>query len=361
MSEPLLDIIVPVHDARRPVARLASSVLAGTSTPLRLTFVCHGIPSASLGTALGEWRHDLRVRMIEHSDGATGPAGPFLAGLARATAPYVMKIDSDDTVERGAIDAWMKLRQAANADIVICRMRAASAGRDWSTPPARPGRRLHLDPVKDRLAYRTSTMGIIARERMTDAPPNRAVRTGEDIASGLRLWFSGASIALATHEPAYLVHDDGPARATERRPLAEELKWLEAFSADDVLSHLPPRARAAIATKLIRVQLFGAATSRIDELGPDELRRLAAASRQIVVFGSGVPPWLSRADRDLLDALLTGATDQTLLKALLARRRRFGRPVTLLPRSLRWTFHREAPIRAMMAFAWASRRRTRRL
>lgn len=360
VSEPMLDIIVPVHDARRPVARLAGSVLTETTTPLRLTFVCHGLPTVEIAAALGEWRDDRRVRTIAFADGRRGPAGPFIAGLGQATAPYVMKLDSDDTLEPGAIDAWMALLRAADADIVICRMRSVYEDRDWSTPPARPGRRRGVDPVKDRLAYRTSTMGIFARERMAASPPDVRAVTGEDIVSGLRLWYSDASIALATREPAYLVHDDGPDRATARRPLTEELEWMNGLRTDAILAALPTRAREAIATKLIRVQLFGAVAARIGELSDDDRSELAAAARTLVGFGGRTPPWLSRADRDLLDALLDGAAERGTLAALAGRRRRLGHPATLMTRSLWWIFHREAPPRAMAAFAWASHRRTRR-
>jgi hypothetical protein len=358
MSEPALDVIVPVHDARRPVARLAASALNGTSTALRLTFVCHGIPQQTIRAALEMWADDPRVRLLSFEDGVRSPAGPFIAGLDRATAPFVMKIDSDDTLEPGAIDAWMDLRARTRADVVICRMREAGRGREWATPPARPGRR-RLDPVRDRLAYRTSTMGVIDRELMLAAPPVEGIPTGEDIESSLRLWFSGARIALAFAEPAYLVHDDGTDRATAPRPLADEFAWLHRLHGSGFVQSLTAVARASIGTKLIRVQLFGAATSRAGRLTGDDLRALSASAATLVELSGGAPRWLSRADRALLDAILTGE-DPLAISTLIAARRRFGRPATLLPREIRWILHREAPVRMMLASALAARRRTRR-
>lgn len=360
MTPPELDIIVPVHDAARPVHRLAASVLETTRTRIRLTFVCHGIAAERVRAALGALADDPRVRLIEFSDGVRSPAGPFIAGLEQATAEFVMKIDSDDTLEHGAVDAWMAVRARTGAEIVICRMRAVGADRDWTTPPARPGRRSRLDAVRDRLSYRTSTMGVISRERMLRALPVVGLPTGEDIESSLRLWFSGASIALADREPAYLVHNDGTDRSTDRRPVDEEFAWLDRLREGDWMAGLTEDQRSAIATKLLRVQLCGAVSARAAEITDDDLAAMRTRAAQLIELGGGVPPWLARADRDLIDAVLSHGSTSAELTALAARRRRFGHPMTLLPRALRWTLHREAPLRAMFAFAIAGRRRTRR-
>ncbi len=360
MTGPALDIIVPVHDARRPVARLAASVLSFNTTPLRLTFVCHGLGAGPIADALGPVAADPRVRLIEFDDGERSPAGPFLEGLARATAPLVMKIDSDDTLEPGAVDAWMRLARAHRADIVICRMRSVSADREWATPPVRPIGHRRRDPIKDRLSYRTSTMGIIDRELMRTAPPVRGIRTGEDIESSIRLWFSGATIVLADSAPAYLVHDDGSDRATAPRGVVEEFAWLEAMRASGYAADLPLAARRSIGTKLIRVQLFGAVTARTAHLTEGDLVEFASIAATLAELSGGIPPWLSRADHDLLAALLGGRSAAERIVELAARRRRFGSPVTILPPRLRWTLHREAPVRMMLATFVASRRRTRR-
>jgi len=359
MSALELDVIVPVHDAHRRVDRLAASVLDGTGTPLRLTFVCHGIPVADIRAAVGEHADDPRVRFIGFSDGIRSPTGPFRAGLAAATAPYVMKIDSDDALEPGALDAWMRLRRRAGAAIVICRMRSATATQDWPTPPSRPLRRHRMSPLRDRLSYRTSTMGIIARDLMLQSPPVVGLPTGEDIESGLGLWFSGRPIALASREPAYLVHDDAGERATSPRPVADEFAWLPSLTESPLIASLDTRARATIATKLVRVQLFGALTARAASLSAEDIAMLRDAASMLVRLADGVPPWLSRADRDVLDALTDPSADTASLAPLLARRRQFGHPATLLPRQLRWTLHRESPLRVMTASLLAARRRTR--
>ena len=85
-----VDVVVAVHDPRRPVARAVASVLAQDDVHARVTVVCHNTDPAVIVEALGAVHAaggDDRVRTLELYDGVPSPAGPFNLGLAGAEAP----------------------------------------------------------------------------------------------------------------------------------------------------------------------------------------------------------------------------------------------------------------------------------
>lgn len=356
---PDVDVIVPVHAATRPVDRLAASILDSTVSEIRITFVCHNIATAMIATALGTYAGSDRIRLLAFRDDTRSPAGPFNHGLDAATAPFVVKVDSDDTLEGGAIDSWLELARRTGSQAVIARMVVAETGAEYSTPPTRLGRRTQLDPVRDRLSYRTSTMGLIATELFRRAPAIEGLVTGEDIEQSLRLWFSNARLALASRSPAYLVHGGADDRVTETQlSLGDEFAWLPRLVGNDWFRALPDAARRSIALKLIRVQLFGAVSNRPDphRWSVADRRALMDAARALAEPAGSAVGSLSIADRRLLRRILDPAVAvETILDAAVARRR-FGHPWTVLPSNFLRLADREAPPRLIVAFTAASRR-----
>ncbi|MGO1934524.1 MAG: glycosyltransferase, partial [Cellulosimicrobium funkei] len=139
MTAPEVDVVVAVHDARRPVARAAASVLDHQDVRVRLTVVCHNIDRARIADGLGSGILDEvggRVRLLELHDGIPSPAGPFNLGLDHAEAPFVGIMGSDDWLEEGALASWLALARATGAEAVVPRLRHASGSR-VPTPPAR--------------------------------------------------------------------------------------------------------------------------------------------------------------------------------------------------------------------------------
>lgn len=356
---PDVDVIVPVHAATRPVERLAASVLDATASDVRITFVCHNVDTRDIATALGARADDPRVRLISHRDDTRSPAGPFNRGLDVATAPYVVKVDSDDTLEHGAIDSWLVIARRTGSEAVIARMVDSASRREYATPPARPGRRSSLDPVRDRLSYRTSTMGLFSLDLFRRARAVEGLSTGEDIEQSLRLWFSGARLALASKSPAYLVHGGAIDRVTESQlPIADEFAWLPRLTGTDWFRTLPTRARRSVALKLIRVQLFGAVSNRrrADTWRPADRAALRNAAHVLVDLAGPAKACLSIADARLLNRILDHRAGVDSILDAAAARTRFGHPGTLLPSNLLRICHREAPPRLIVAFAVASRR-----
>ncbi|MGO1316076.1 MAG: glycosyltransferase [Cellulomonadaceae bacterium] len=354
VAHPEVDLVIAVHSAARPTRRAVDSVLRNDAR-VRVTVVCHNVAPARIAESVGELAADPRVRLVELADGVRSPAGPFNHGIAVATAPFVSIMGSDDQLAPGAIDSWLALQRETRAEMVITRLQRVGAA-VVPTPPARPARRRDLDPVRDRLSYRSAPLGLMSRAaierlglRMTATMP-----VGSDVEFVSRLWFGAQRIAFDRRGPAYLIGADAHDRVTEApRPIEVELRFLRALTELAWLHQLPPAARRAIAVKVTRIHLFGAVHNRPDPAvwTPAERADLAAAATAVGRVAPGYVRVLSRAERDLLDAVLDAGerSDAARLLALSRRRRRHGRPETLMPRNPLWVLAREAPLRLMTA------------
>jgi hypothetical protein len=354
-SAPIVDLVIPVHDASRPLQRaLDSLVLSGLRIPeeLRITVVCHNISQADIEDSLSTRAREV-VRFLEYNDGEQSPAGPFMQGLRSATGEYVSIMGSDDTLEPGALAAWLAVAERSELTALIPPERHAN-GNKVATPPIRPFRRGVLDPLKDRLAYRTAPLGLIRRSAIDrlglDMPSSQ--RSGSDQLFGVKLWFSGERIGYAKGAPKYVVGADAVSRVTLKpRPAREELQAVAELIAHPFVRSLAPRRRRAIVTKSVRVHIFSAALVRTrDDRWTDEDR--ATIAELLADFAEAAPGYrrpLSLADRRLLEALESGSASAEALKRMLAARSRFGHPLTVLTRDVRGLLATDGPLRLMVA------------
>ncbi len=348
-----VDVVIAVHDPRRPIARAVRSVLDHNGEGARLTIVCHGIAASSIGDVLDSGHAD-RVRLIEHHDGRRSPAGPFNAGIEAATAGYVSVMGSDDQLAPGAISSWYWLAERTGADAVIARLEHAD-GRAVPTPPTRPGRRRRLDGVRDRLSYRSAPLGLVSRAAISrlGLRMDEKVTVGEDVSFVTRLWFGGA-IAFDRTGPAYRIGDDAHDRVTlVTRPVAEELLFVARLLRQPWFERLDLEQRRAVCVKMTRIHLFGAVHNRADPAWWTTAERTALAeiAAALTRAAPGMEAVLSIADRALLDRCLDGRGSADDLIRLAQQRRRHGRPRTLVTRDPWRLLAREAPLRMMTASA----------
>lgn len=355
---PRVQVVVAVHTTRRPLARAVASVLDGGADDAEVVVVCHGLPVADVAAGLPEG-HRARVRWLEHTDGVASPAGPFTAGLRAADAEFVSLLGSDDALTPGAVSSWLALADRTGADAVLARLVRGPARVPVSTPPTRPGRTRDLDLVADRLAYRSAPLGLVRTSRMRALGLHLVpgVPVGEDVPFVTRLWAQGR-IAYDRGGPPYVIGEDGAERTTQvTRPVVQELAFVRHLLGEEWYLAAPARVRTAVATKVVRIHVFGLVLHRPDPgwWTPRERGDLAAVTREVLAAGPGAQRPLSRADRSLLDACLdpSVATPELLRRA--RARRRHGTPATLVPRDLRFLLHREAPARFMGASLLACR------
>lgn len=356
---PLVDAVIAAHDPSREIARgvaslTESGLTVGAGGELRITVVCHNLPVDEISSVLPE-RLSSVVRFIGLKDGIASAAGPFNAGIAAATGRYVSIMGSDDYLEPGALAAWLESSDGGTADAVIAPEIHAD-GRKVRTPPVRPFRRGALDPVKDRLSYRTAPLGLISRAaigRLGLTFPE-GLHTGEDQSFSAKLWFGGGTIRGAARAPRYVVGADAQTRITlTKRPLAADLAFVDQLVDDPWFLSLPSAARRAIAIKVVRIHVFGGALSRIADgtWSAEDHRYASTLVARLRRMAEGFESPLSIADRKALDSLADLGTGQEQLGEAMQARRRFGRPDTLLTRGLPGMFAVEGPLRFMSASA----------
>lgn len=347
-----VDVVIAVHSTSRPIGRAVASVLDGNGAHAAVTVVCHNIGAEQVAPGIAAEHRDA-TRLIEHQDGIHSAAGPFNAGTRAARGEFVSIMGSDDTLQPGAIDAWLDLADRTGAETVISRLVLGSGHRPVPTPPTRPWLRGVADPVADRLAYRSAPLGLVsneARERL-GLEQVEGVPVGPDVPYVTRLWVE-TTVAVQRRGPAYAIGEDATDRVTlTTRPIAQEFAFVRHLLDQDWFAAYPRPVRDAIVVKVIRIHLFGAVFYRSD---PDywtdaERRDLQAMAERLTRVAPKVTQVLSRADRDLLDGILTPAVPAEELIRRAHARRRHGTPATVLTRDLRHLWRREAPPRFMAA------------
>lgn len=295
--------------------------------------------------------HSRRVRFIELHDGVSSPAGPFQLGIASSDAPWLSILGSDDYLEPGAIRTWLNLSR--RADAVITRVHYDDDA-TMRTPPVRPLMpRRFRDAVKDRLYYRSAPIGLIrnAYVRSCGLTLTPELSSGVDLAMSTLLWSHGRTV-VQRRGPGYRVGQDADDRVTMSLiPLADQLSYVERTWCGGVTEGLSTSQRTELGTKYLRIHFFGAAHYRAEAkrwLAGDR-EALAENIRWVLARAPGCEEPLSRADQNLLDALLDLSVSDQRVDELSKKRRKFGSLSTLFPRNLSYSLNREAPLRFMAA------------
>lgn len=336
-----IEVVIPVHDPRRPLNRGVQSVLdqradlAALGVELAVTVVCHNISAAELsGSVDPSIAADTAVRWLEHADGVRSPSGPRNAALDNSSATFVSFLDSDDYLEPGSLAAWWLVAQDAQAAAVIAPLRTPEDV-ILRSPRLRPSKPEVLDAVLDGLAYRSVPYGLLRRAALLACGFRYAegITIGEDLEATLKLWFRGGRIAYPYGAQAYQQTDDaGPERVTSTlRPLAEEFLWLDLLVRAPWLREASTIERRSIALKLMRVHGIGALRRRGTWAGGDqpvwsagERSAWAVIRGQLLDLADGALPALSRRDA-ALSRQATAANDEKALRDAVARHSRAGR------------------------------------
>ncbi|MHA6693999.1 glycosyltransferase family 2 protein [Homoserinimonas sp. A520] len=353
MTDPVVDVIIPVHTDARPIMRATASVLSTTSVDTRVSVVCHNVAPKQIGIALGDWAEDPRVRLLYLADGVPSAAGPINAGLDAATGEFTALLGSDDEYEPGAVDAWVAVARRDSADVVIPPLRS-SPGATTRSPPTRPFRTRSLNGVRDRLAYRTVQLGLVSRRQFGNIRMTPGLRTGEDVIQGVSLWYSDARISLARGAPGYLIHqgDLATRTSTSAKPASESLLFLDAVLSPEYLSTLTPEQRESFAVKLLRTHVMDILGASLSAGAPAaDFTALSVAVRRILATAPRVAGILSRREARIV-AGLQGKANPDRLAADHAVLTDYRYPGNFLPASSSRMFHRESPLRFLTAIAF---------
>jgi hypothetical protein len=349
-----VEVIVPVHDDRRPTKRAVSSLLRSglDDSQLLVTVVCHNVDAAAIRRTIGRDVRS-RVRLLELHDGMTTPAAPFNFGIENSRAEFVSIMGSDDALEDGALAAWLNLARRHRLSVVIPAERH-DTGAKIRTPPVRWRRVSDLDPLRDRLAYRTAPLGLLRRGSL-DALGLRFpthLRNGSDQLFGLKLWFSGERIGYGRGLPSYVVGNDAPGRVTyQATPPEQDFAAITELVEDAWFAAQHIAVRRAIVVKTVRVHVFSGVLVRLreDRWTEGDHRYLA---RLLARYSELAPRWersLSIADRRLVDAISSGSAEVSTLRRLSDQRTQFRRPTAILTRHPAGLLARDGAPRFMAA------------
>ncbi|MBX7557656.1 glycosyltransferase, partial [Streptomyces sp. tea 10] len=291
---------------------------------------------------------------IESEDRGSTAAVPRNEALRRTSARYISFLDSDDTLDPGAVTRWLRIAERRGSDLVMPFQHHENPRVDI-TPLVRPLRRSDLEPVKDRLGYRSTAFGLIRMSavRRTGARFDESARTGEDQSFVMALYAGARRIDLAPGLPGVLMHADGTDRVSRQLlPIRETVAAALDLGREPWFAGVPDELKRSYILKYIRVNFFPALEHavRSGTWDANYARSANAVFGELTQYAPHVTDQLSRADLRVARLLSPGTGEQELLTAL-AERRRFATPDALLTE--RWTrvLGRQAPLRVIAASA----------
>lgn len=346
-----VDVVIPVHSVTRPIKRAVASVLEHNSAQIRVIVVVHNLAQNLIEANLEEYATDARVKIFALSDGIFSPAGPMNLGFSMSDAPFVSLLGSDDTFAAGAIDSLLKKQKETKSDFVIAPIRMVD-GRIDPYPPVRRGTRtIKLDPVKDRLIYRSAPLGLICSKQISSLSFPDNISSGEDLPFTLSLLFQSRKIAYDLDGPAYV-----GGRAVDRvthqpRDIFEDFRFLDIITQSDWFINLAISKKRAIVLKILRIHLFDAIASRISsqiELDKNHEDFLNIYTK-ILKLAPSAEKYLSQADSKVFNSLKNEKLDLIELNELLASRWKYKSLPTLITTNPLLSLSRQSPFRTLSA------------
>lgn len=272
-------------------------------------------------------------------------------GFVSSTAPFISLIGSDDELEPGAIDSWLAVQRRTGAEAVL--PRTIDHGRRDPYPPVRGGRRLDdLDAVRDRLAYRSTPVGLIDRARFEHLRLAEGLPSGEDIPYSLSVFFTARRLAYDLHGPAYMLNEDAEDRVTsEPRDVLLDFGFLREVERLGWFAGASASVRRAVVLELIRMHFLDAVRARAQneqQFWANE-SDLAAVTEELKALSPGVLGWLSIAHRSLIDEITATRPSYGRVRDLLAASNRYRSPDALISSRLLLALYAQAPFRTLLA------------
>jgi len=117
VETPLLSVIIPVYNVQDVLPNALHSVLCQGVEALEIILINDGSQDNSLSVCQAFAREDPRIQVIDQQN--AGPGAARNAGLKAATGRYISFVDSDDTLEEGALQALLDAARGQQADLVI--------------------------------------------------------------------------------------------------------------------------------------------------------------------------------------------------------------------------------------------------
>jgi glycosyltransferase involved in cell wall biosynthesis len=346
MTQPLVDVVIPLHRGDRPIdVALAScrSDVQGVET--RAIVVLHGLQLEPAAAA----ELDAKATVLRCDDDLRSPSGPRNVGISSATAPFLFFLDSDDRLAPGCLRQLLDAANETGADVVL-----PSVSTDtgyvgvpfvWSRSP-----RL-LDPARDGLFLRGRSFALVRRAALerTGIRFPEGIRTGEDFVFMSRL-SSELDVAMAFGAVYLLGAHEGERITTDTMTVDERLAPARHVLTSGWFRALPPALGTALAERILSVNLANEWRHR-QRIAPGPLREGFTDLRDLAVeLAPSAIRMLSVRDRQTLRYEDRPARWRRLLLA---------KPFGLVPSSPRAALHPRGPLRAEVRRRIAASRRGR--
>ncbi|MBQ6223088.1 MAG: glycosyltransferase [Solobacterium sp.] len=117
---PLISIIIPVYNVENYLAECLDSVLSQTYDQIEILTVDDGSTDTSLSILHSYARKDKRIKILRKTNGGLSDARNY--GMKYAKGEYWFFPDSDDLIEKTAVEDLYEAIRSTNSDIAVCDM-----------------------------------------------------------------------------------------------------------------------------------------------------------------------------------------------------------------------------------------------
>lgn len=129
---PIVSVIIPSYNAERFISECLESVLAQSLADIEVIVVDDGSTDSTFSIVERFAEEDPRVTAIKQQNSYAGVARNN--GMKHASGEYLYFLDSDDFIDRRALEEMVEAARSCDADVVVCKSRRYSM-KDGSTEP----------------------------------------------------------------------------------------------------------------------------------------------------------------------------------------------------------------------------------
>lgn len=121
---PTVSVIIPSYNAERFISECLDSVLNQTLSDIEIIVVDDGSSDSTMSIIEGYANKDKRVTALTQENSYAGVARNN--GMAHATGEYLYFLDSDDFIDKRALELMVSSARSCDADVVVCKSRRYS-------------------------------------------------------------------------------------------------------------------------------------------------------------------------------------------------------------------------------------------
>ena len=130
-KQPLVSIIIPVYQVEKYIGNTIKSVLRQTYKNIEIILVDDGSTDESITNALAEVEreHFTEYKLVRQENKGLGEARN--TGVDYANGEWIVFIDSDDTIQKDAIEKLLKNAISNSCDWVFSSFQVVELGDEW--------------------------------------------------------------------------------------------------------------------------------------------------------------------------------------------------------------------------------------